>query len=207
MKRFSHLYLIIFIASFGLCGNAISQTTIVTIDPGTGGTSFKERTFSFNELDGHNLDPIGPLEFVFTDSKFITLSMKDDFVFDAILNLTFTEAGTDFVPVAGGSLRDGVNYIASNNHGSAGGITDTYTMGWLTWNNPLIDGFKFSSVYFNNVGIRPHPENTTIVSASLTLRIWGNIHNGVAEIGPIPKDDGLFLVVPLPNGKATILNL
>jgi hypothetical protein len=73
-------------------------------------------------------------------------------------------------------------------------------MSWYTWNNPLIDGFVFSSIYFNNIGFRTHPEGTTIESASLTLRILGNVHNGIAEIGPVPPQE-LTVVV---TGKGLV---
>ena len=192
MKRFAYLYLVLLAATLGLCNNAtaVVTPTTITIDPGTGGTSFWEKTFTFDDLNGYDISTdLGALEFVFSDSKFITITMNDDVNFSADLTLTFSQPIVDggFVPATAASLKNETESEYSDFSGSAGsgnGDTDTYKPDWYTWDSPALDGFVFSSVLFHNIRFRDYPAGTTIVSASLKLQVWGSAHNSTMEVGP-----------------------
>jgi len=167
------------------CEVVANFTNYIVIDPGAVGSSFKEMTFTFDDLNGRNADPIGPLEFVFADGKHGTIALRSDVTFDAVLSITFSESlTTGFVPATSGSLRYGESLLANNSQGSAGGgFTDTYNVHWQNWDVPEIDGFTFSNVHFNSVRFRDYPDSATIVSATLKLYVWGSVHDGTVEIG------------------------
>lgn len=205
MQRFFSLYFIVLAISMSFCSKALCDTVI--IDPGAGGTSFKEKTFTFDDLNGRSIDTIiSPLEFDFPDEKFITLNLKDDPMFNVSLTLTLSNSGTGYVPVTGGSLRHGESRINNNDQSSAGGgNTDTYTISWYTWNDPAIDGFVFSKVYFNSIRFRDYPAGTTIESASLKLQVWGSVHNGYALIGPAANRT--IFPVKSKDGKVSIFSM
>ncbi|MBW1635284.1 MAG: hypothetical protein JRJ68_03315, partial [Deltaproteobacteria bacterium] len=186
------------------CEVIANFTNYIVIDPGAVGSSFKEMTFTFDDLNGRNADPIGSLEFVFADGKYGTIALRSDVTFDAVLSITFSESlTTGFVPVTSGSLRYGESLLANNSQGSAGGgFTDTYNVYWQNWDVPEIDGFTFSNIHFNSIRFRDYPDTATIESATLKIYVWGAVHDGTVEIGSdsiFPWD--LFLPAILQAGR------
>lgn len=209
MKRFIYLYFILFIASFGLCSNAISQTTTVTIDPGVAGTTFYKKSFPFDDLNGIAAGRLSPLEFALSDSKFITVQTNDDWLFQVTLTITYSNSlVTGFVPVASAYLTDGVDTLTSEGNGTAGGGNiDTYNLKWIDWNNYDIDGFTFTSIILPYVQSRAYPDNTVIESAVLEIQVWGDSKTGTLEIGPVPEPTGSFIIIPLRDGGVVAIDL
>ncbi len=201
VKYINSLCLVFWITIVGLSSNAAAAT--VVIDPGDGGTSFKEKVFVFDDFNGESAEALGALEFVFADEKFGTVVLRDDAMLIADLTFTFSDTASGFVSVTNGSLRDGDNLLASEDSGSSGGgNSDTFNVRWYDWNDPLIDGFKFSSVYFNSIRFRDYPESATIVSATLKLYVWGAVHDGTVEIGSTSSFPwNLFLPAILEAGR------
>lgn len=200
MTRFFKLIFSSFV--LGLFFVANSYATTININPGSVGSTFNDITIPFSEINGHaviNGNSIIPLEFVFANSKNVTVQTNSDAFFMAEIDITITGDADDFFPATNGSLRDADgNILLSNwsslNSTAGGGNTVNYKIGWADFITPVLDGMTFSGVYFNSIGF-PVGDRGVIQSASLRLRFNGT--SGEALVGltnpvPIPTTMLLF---------------
>lgn len=192
MSKLGRYFLIGLCVVFLLSCNVHALT--ITLDPGAVGSTYtNDLSFVFDDINGHhvhNTNPLGFLDFVFSDSKYLQLDMNAASAFSAVLRLEI-EGGNNvgFWPAVNAALKDADNNVitSSNDHSTSAAFSwlgpgvpapfvVTYTARWLTWNYSP-DGAEFYGISFSSPlfpSAIPEEENWLISSASLSFGFGGN---------------------------------
>lgn len=197
--------------------NAYALT--IEVDPGIVGSSFNSKSFEFDDLNGHAVysgNNTEPLDFVFSESKNLTVSMNNSGIFNANIELTIANGyyiSFNFFPVSYAFLNDeyGDTILMGSSLAigtSAGANLDgdyiaRYDNGWLSFDSSNPDGITFFGISYGALGF-PYKVNEemdwSIESARLTLGF--NTSSGLLSVDSTNPGSG---PAPVPEPSTILL--